>query len=111
MFPNESLPVTTNALLRRVNSKLNRTTDDDVSPTFLDRVDAVSKSLPENSSLLTMSYSNESQELILIALLKSYDALDEFKNSLTAYRLNMDTSSAEEQGDLVRARIRIRPRD
>ena len=111
MFPNESLPVTTNALLRRVNSKLNRTTDDDVGPTFLDRVDAVSKSLPENSSLLTMSYSNESQELILIALLKSYDALDEFKNSLTAYRLNMDTSSAEEQGDLVRARIRIRPRD
>jgi hypothetical protein len=58
-----------------------------------------------------MSYSNESQELILIALLKSYDALDEFKNSLTAYRLNMDTSSAEEQGDLVRARIRIRPGD
>ena len=111
MFPNESLPVTTNALLRRVNSKLNRTTDDDVSPTFLDRVDAVSKSLPENSSLLTMSYSNESQELILIALLKSYDALDEFKNSLTAYRLNMDTSSAEEQGNLVRARIRIRPGD
>ena len=111
MFPNESLPVTTNALLRRVNSKLNRTTDDDVSQTFLDRVDAVSKSLPENSSLLTMSYSNESQELILIALLKSYDALDEFKNSLTAYRLNMDTSSAEEQGDLVRARIRIRPGD
>lgn len=109
MFPNESLPVTTNALLRRVNSKLNRTTKSDVSPNFLDRVDAVSKSLPENSSLLTMSYSNESQELILIALLKSYDALDEFKNSLTAYKLNMDTSSAEEQGDLVRARIRIRP--
>ena len=111
MFPNESLPVTTNALLRRVNSKLNRKNEDDLSPTFLDRVDAVSKSLPENSSLLTMSYSNESQELILIALLKSYDALDEFKNSLAAYRLNMDTSSAEEQGDLVRARIRIRPGD
>ena len=111
MFPNESLPVTTNALLRRVNSKLNRTIEDDVSPTFLDRVAAVSKSLPENSSLLTMSYSNESQELILIALLKSYGALDEFKNSLTAYRLNMDTSSAEEQGNLVRARIRIRPGD
>ena len=111
MFPNESLPVTANALLRRVNSKLNRKTEDDISPTFLNRVDAVSKSLPENSSLLTMSYSNESQELILIALLKSYDALDEFKNSLTAHRLNMDTSSAEEQGNLVRARIRIRPGD
>ena len=111
MFPNESLPVTTNALLRRVNSKLNRKTEDDLSPTFLDRVDAVSKSLPENSSLLTMSYSDESRELILIALLKSYDALDEFKNRLSAYKLNMDTSSAEEQGDLVRARIRIRPGD
>ena len=109
MFPNESLPVTTNALLRRVNSKLNRKTEDDLSPTFLDRVDAVSKSLPENSSLLTMSYSDESRELILIALLKGYDALDEFKNRLAAYKLNMDTSSAEEQGDLVRARIRIRP--
>jgi len=111
MFPNESLPVTTNALLRRVNSKLNRKTEGDLSLTFLDRVDAVSKSLPENSSLLTMSYSNESREFILIALLKSYDALDEFNNSLTAYKLNMDTSSAEEQGDLVRARIRIRPGD
>lgn len=111
MFPNDSLPITTNALLRRVNSKLNRKTENDLGLTFLDRVDAISKSLPENSSLLTMSYSDESRELILIALLKSYDALDEFKNRLSAYKLNMDTSSAEEQGDLVRARIRIRPGD
>ncbi len=109
IFSTESAPITINALLRRVNTKLNRETDNIPDHTFLDRLDAVSKSLPESSSLLTMSYSGETQELVLIVLLKNYDTLDEFKNSLAKQRLNMVTSSAEEQGSLVRARIRIGP--
>ena len=109
IFPKESLPITTNALLRRVNSKLNRETDEDSSKGFLDTLDAVSKSLPENCSLLTLSYSKETQEIILVALLNSYDALDALKNNLTSRQLSMDTSSAEEQGGSVRARIRVRP--
>ena len=108
IFPKESLPITTSALLRRVNSKLNRETDEDSSKGFLDTLDAVSKSLPENCSLLTLSYSRETQEIILVALLNSYDALDALKNNLTSRQLSMDTSSAEEQGDSVRARNRVR---
>jgi len=109
IFPKESLPITTNALLRRVNSKLNRESDEDSGKRFLDTLDAVSKSLPENCSLLTLSYSKESQEIILVALLNSYDALDALQNNLTSHQLSMDTSSAEEQGSSVRARIRVRP--
>ena len=108
IFPNESKPITNNALLRRVNAKLNRTLDEDRSLDFLDRIDIVSRTFPKNGSIINFSYNADTQELVMVSLLENYDALDLLKQNLLQFNLQLETNNAEEEQGKVRARLRIK---
>ena len=108
LFPRESQPVSVDQLRRRMGAKLGQPTDNGNASTFIGLMAAVAESLNEADKVSSVSYTAQRGELNLEVLLSNYDQIDDLKAKLERNGVTMDTTNAEQEGDLVRSRIRVR---
>lgn len=109
-FPNESQPVSIDQLRRRMAAKLGRsgTGGEPVESAFIGLTSQFANVAKPDHSVLSLSYTEQRQELNVEVLLKNYDELDAFKTQLSAQGIEVETTNAEQETRGIRSRMRVR---
>jgi general secretion pathway protein L len=82
---------------------------DDAGIGFLDQLGVLGAELTPGTSVMSLSYTEEREELAADLMIPGYEELDRLKQSLGTKGLAVDITSAEQQERGVRARLRISP--
>ena len=109
-FPRESQPVSVDQLRRRMESKLGQKSSGETSPSgaFIDLTAHFSNVSKPNHEVLSISYTEQRQELNIEVLLRNYDELDSYKSELASRGIEVETTSAEQEARGIRSRMRVR---
>lgn len=83
--------------------------DSDGGVGFIDQLGVLGTELNPATSVMSLSYTDERDELAADLMMPGYEELDRLKQSLDAKGLAVDITSAEQQERGVRARLRISP--
>jgi general secretion pathway protein L len=75
---------------------------------FIANLDGLAASVPPQSSIQSLNYTADRGELQVDLFISGYEELDRVKEQLSARGLVVDISSAEQQAQGVRARVRVR---
>ncbi len=76
---------------------------------FIDQLGVLGADLNPATSVMSLSYTDERDELAADLMIPGYEELDRLKQSLGSQGLAVDITSAEQQESGVRARLRISP--
>jgi len=83
--------------------------DSDGGVGFINQLGVLGTELNPATSVMSLSYTDERDELAADLMIPGYEELDRLKQSLDAKGLAVDITSAEQQERGVRARLRISP--
>ena len=109
VFRNESQPVSIEQLRRRVNAKLGRTQNAGAggqTSDFIGLMAHLANTIDGDSAVMSANYQRE--ELSVEVMLPSYDDLDPVKNELANVGVEVNVTSAEQDGQQVRSRMRLK---
>ena len=109
-FPNESQPVSIDQLRRRMASKLGQSgaQGESAGSAFIGLTSQFANVAKAEHSVLSMSYTEQRQELNVEILLKNYEELDAYKTQLSAQGIEVETTNAEQEARGIRSRMRVR---
>ncbi|MEM7099848.1 MAG: type II secretion system protein GspL [Pseudomonadota bacterium] len=107
-FKSESKPVSIQQLRRRVNAKLGRPDANDAtgSSDFIGLMAHFANVVDNSSQVASLNYQRE--ELSVEVMLASYDDLNPIKDKLGGVGVEVNVTSAEQDEQQVRARLRLK---
>ncbi|MEE2785420.1 MAG: type II secretion system protein GspL [Pseudomonadota bacterium] len=109
VFPEESQPVSVDQLRRRMTTKLGASTaSGDLNSEFIGLMAHFAKTAKPGHDLLSLSYTEQRRELTVEVLLKDYNELDIYKQTLVDKGIEVETTSAEQEERGIRSRMRFR---
>ncbi|MEM9623581.1 MAG: type II secretion system protein GspL [Pseudomonadota bacterium] len=108
LFPRESQPVGVEQLRRRMRAKLGPGAGDVGSSDFVALTAHFSNVLETDTRVSTLNYADQRRELTVEVMLSSYDDLEIIKSKLAGEGVTVDVTSAEQEGQQVRSRLRMR---
>lgn len=108
MFPSESQPGTVEQLRRRMGSKLGEKANTGDSSAFVALASHFANVIDNKSSVESLSYTDQRQELTVEVMLGGYEDLETIKGKLASSGVNVDVASAEEEAGRVRSRLRVK---
>lgn len=105
-FPDDSLPVTTTQLQRRLASKIGSSADADGSESMVDLMLRTTSVLGPNNELQSLRFRGKQMELTADVLISGFDELDAIKNRSQAAGIVVEVSDATAERARVRARLK-----
>ncbi len=108
MFPTESQPVTLQQLRRTLSAKLGVKSDATDAAKFVDLTAHFANAVKPTNQVVSINYADQREEVTVEVMLDSYDDLEVIKSKLAAADVAVDVANAEEEGDKVRSRLRVR---
>ena len=106
LFPDDSVPVTTTQLQRRLASKIGATADAEGTVSMMDLMLRTTSVLGPNSELQAVRFRAKQMELTADVLISGFDELDAIKNRSAAAGIVVEVSDATAERDRVRARLK-----
>ncbi len=109
LFPDESQPVSAEQLRRRMRAKLGmRGGAAEAGSDFVGLTAHLSNTISTGHLLESLSYTDQRRELTAEVILGSYDDLEVIKGELARVGVTVDVANAEQEGQRVRSRLRVR---
>ncbi len=108
VFPRESQPVGTDQLRRRMRAKLGQKAGGPQASDFVGLAAHFSNVIDANSKVSSLNYADQRRELTVEVMLSSYDDLETIKSKLAGQGVAVEVTSAEQEGQQVRSRMRVR---
>ena len=106
LFPDDSVPVTTTQLQRRLASKIGATADAEGTVSMMDLMLRTTSVLGPNSELQAVRFRAKQMELTADVLISGFDELDAIKNRSVGAGIVVEVSDATAERNRVRARLK-----
>ena len=105
LFPNDSPPVTTSQLKRRLANKLRPNTSGDSSQSMVDLILRTSAVLSSSAEVQALRFREKQMSLTVDVVIRDFDELDAIKTRAKQNAMIVDVSDATKENNRVRARL------
>ena len=107
-FPRESQPVGIDQLRRRMAAKLGEQVSGGEASAFVGLTAHLANALTTDNLMVQLGFNDRRQELTAEVMMQNYDQLEVLKTELASAGVGVEVASAENEGELVRSRIRVK---
>lgn len=109
MFPRESQPVSSDQLRRRISAKLGTKAGGEASGSaFVGLTAHLANVLKMDNRVAHLGYADTRDELTAEVMMNDYDQLEVLKTDLAAAGVAIEVTNADQDGERVRARVRVK---